>query len=171
MTITDAMIHYKFVGNGIRYVIAGIVFLVGGITFGYFFEKERRQVIDIIDRKARLILHAVTVTLILAGLWLGVLYGARWLIGADSYVVYETTVIDKARIGTNLQSRNNHIVYQVYFEGTSTIQVFRPVKKDIYDSVNIGDRALIIDGIGNSYLDVYYGEGYNYEGTHMIDLD
>lgn len=170
MTITDAMIHQKFIGNGIGFTIAGILFLIGGITFGYFFEKERRTVIDTTDRKARLILHMVTATLILVGIWLSVLLGARWLIGANNYAVYETTVVDKKRIGGNSPAKD-HIRYQVYFEGTSTIQVFRPVKKDIYDSINIGDRALVIDGIGNSYLDVYYGEGYNYEGTHMVDIN
>ena len=42
MTITDAMIQQSIMKSAIGSVIAGVVFLIGGIVFGYFFEKERR---------------------------------------------------------------------------------------------------------------------------------
>lgn len=60
MTITDAMIQQSIMKSAIGSVIAGVVFLIGGIVFGYFFEKERRQVIDERDRKLRLMFHSVT---------------------------------------------------------------------------------------------------------------
>ena len=60
MTITDAMIQQSIMKSAIGSVIAGVVFLIGEIVFGYFFEKERRQVIDERDRKLRLMFHSVT---------------------------------------------------------------------------------------------------------------
>ena len=94
MTITDAMIQQSIMKNAIGSVIAGTVFIIGGILFGYFFEKERRQVIDEKDRKLRLMFHSVTAFLLLCGLFFAGWLGGRWLLNSKSYVVYETTVSD-----------------------------------------------------------------------------
>lgn len=171
MIITDEMIHQTMIKNGTAYVIAGLVFLIGGILFGVFFERERRQVVDVRDRKARLILHSVTATLVLIGLWLTLMLGARWLVNADSYNVYETTVVEKHKSSFKKRSRKHHIRYQVYFDGISAVQVFRPVRKAEYDAIEVGDRALVVDGVGNSYLKVWYGEDDVYEGTHLVDIE
>lgn len=172
MVITDASIHQALIENGIGFLIAGIVFLVAGIAFGYFFEKERRQVIDEKDRKVRLVMHMLTAFLILTGMCFIFLLGGRWLIYSNSYDVYETTVIDKKENRMKKEgTKNDHIRYYVYFSGTSRAQTFRPVQKKEYDAINIGDRALIVDGIGNSYFKVYYNGVCTYEGTHMVERD
>lgn len=172
MAITDAMIQQSIMKSAIGSIIAGVVFIIAGSIFGYFLEKERRQVIDEKDRKLRLMFHSVTAVLILTGLFFVGWLGGRWLISSTSYVVYETTVADKKenRIRRG-NSENDHISYQVYFEGTYTSQQLSSAQKDKYDSINIGDRVLIVDGIRNSYLKVYYDSGYTYEGSHMIDVN
>lgn len=171
MIITDEMIHQALLKNGIAYLIVGILFLIGGVVFGYFFEKERRKVIDVRDRKARLVVHILTAFLCLAGIFFIAILGGRWLRFSNSYNVYETTVADKKVSGriNNNTGKNDHKQYRVYFEGISTIQVFSPSQKEKYDKINIGDRALVIDGIGNSYLKVYY-DNSTYEGNHMVEL-
>ena len=172
MTITDAMIQQSILKSAVFSVIVGIVFIIGGITFGYFFEKERRSVIDVKDRQLRLMFHSVTVFLILGGMFFTVWLGTKWLLNSTSYVVYETTVADKneSRIRKG-NSHKHHITYEILFEGTSTRQRLRSVQKDKYDSINIGDRVLIVDGVGNTYLKVYYDPGYTYEGSHLIDVN
>lgn len=172
MTITDAMIQQSIMKSATGSVIAGVLFIVGGIIFGYFFEKERRQVIDEKDRKLRLMFHSVTAFLILTGVFFTGWLGSRWLLNSTSYVVYETVVADKheSRISKG-NSNKHHITYQIYFEGTSTSQQLNSAQKRKYDSINIGDRVLIVDGVDNSYLKVYYDSGYTYEGSHMIDVN
>lgn len=170
MIITDEMIHQTITGNGVGFVIAGLVFLIGGVLFGVFFERERRQVVDVRDRKARLILHGVTAVLVLCGLWLTLMLGARWLLNADSYNVYETTVIEKRMSSIKKSGRKHHIRYQVYFDSISTVQVFTPSQKAKYDAIEVGDRALVVDGVDNSCLKVWYGTDDVYEGTHLVEL-
>ena len=91
---------------------------------------------------------------------------------STSYVVYETTVSDKnEKRNRKGNSHKIHISYDIHFEGTSTWQHLSSAQKDIYDSVNIGDRVLIVDGVNNSYKKVYYDPGYTYEGSHWIELN
>lgn len=170
MIITDEMIHQTMIKSGVAFVIAGLVFLIGGVLFGVFFEWERRQVVDVRDRKARLILHGVTAALVLGGLWLTLMLGAHWLLNADSYNVYETTVIEKRMTSIKKSNNNHHIRYHVYFDGISAVQVFTPSQQADYDAIKVGDRALVVDGVGNSYLKVWYGADDVYEGTHLIDF-
>lgn len=171
MTVTDEMIHQAMIHNGVAYIIAGLVFLIGGVLFGVFFERERRRVVDARDRKIRLVLHGVTAVLILVGLTLTLMYGARWVVNADSYNVYETTVSEKRMSSIKKSNQNHHIRYYVYFDGISAVQAFRPVKKAEYDAIEVGDRALVVDGVGNSYLKVWYGADDVYVGTHMVELE
>ena len=172
MTITDAMIQQSIMKNAIGSVIVGVVFILGGIIFGYFFEKERRQVLDEKDRKFRLMFHSVTAVLLLSGLFFTGWLGGRWLLNSTSYVVYETTVADKNvnRIRKG-NSHKHHITYDIRFDGTSTRQSLSFAQKDKYDSINIGDRVLIVDGVNNSYLKVYYDQGYTYEGNHWVEVN
>lgn len=115
------MIQQSIMKNAIGSVIAGVAFIIGGILFGFFFEKERRQVIDEKDRKFRLMFHSVTAFLLLWGLIFAGWLGGRWLLNSTSYVVYETTVSDK---NENRNRKGNshkiHISYDIHFEGTST---------------------------------------------------
>ena len=172
MTITDAMIQQSIMKNAIGSVIAGTVFIIGGILFGHFFEKERRQVIDEKDRKLRLMFHSVTAFLLLCGLFFAGWLGGRWLLNSKSYVVYETTVSDKNESRYRKgNSHKFHVDYDIHFEGTSTWQHLSSAQKDKYESINIGDRVLIVDGVNNSYKKVYYDSGYTYEGSHWVELN
>ena len=172
MTLTDAMIQQSIIKSAIGSVIAGVVFILGGIIFGYFFEKERRQVIGEKDRKLRLMFHSVTAVLLLTGLFFVGWLGGRWLLNSTSYVVYETTVADKNEYRIKKgNSHKHHISYDIRFEGTSTRQSLNSAQKDKYDSINIGDRVLIVDGVNNSYLKVYYEPRYTYEGSHWVDVN
>lgn len=98
--------------------------------------------------------------------------GGRWLLNSTSYVVYETTVADKNEYRIKKGNSHKHrITYDIRFEGTSTRQSLNSAQKDKYDSINIGDRVLIVDGVNNSYLKVYYEPRYTYEGSHWVDVN
>lgn len=99
--------------------------------------------------------HSVTAVLLLTGLFFVGWLGGRWLLNSTSYVVYETTVADKNEYRIKKgNSHKHHISYDIRFEGTSTRQSLNSAQKDKYDSINIGDRVLIVDGVNNSYLKV-----------------
>ncbi len=86
----------------------------------YFFEKERRQVIDEKERELRLMFHSITAILIFAGLFLVGLLGTRWFYLGAIFILIVLSIGQKNINRIRSKSNNNKI---------------RKIRDDAYDEV------------------------------------